>query len=313
MFFIIGGIYRVNAKKIVRILAVFIFALTACGTADNDNNDELETKNNIEETENSSNDVTSESTEQESDADEDTSTDDSENEIEETTLEIQESVENNDKQDTAELVEENKPSESPKKTRQDEKKQKANSKSKANTPAATPESKPAPKPAPKNEPKPSPAPAPKPAELKKPESKPEIPKVEEPKQSNSSIDQAAFERKVAELTNKERVANGLAPLTFDSSLSNVARIKSNDMFKNNYFSHTSPTYGSPFDMMRQYGITYYSAAENIAMGQRTPEQVVQGWMNSPGHKANILNDSLTHIGVGLSDGNFYWTQMFIGK
>ena len=302
-----------NAKKIVRILAVFIFALTACGTADNDNNDELETKNNIEETENSSNDVTSESTEQESDADEDTSTDDSENEIEETTLEIQESVENNDKQDTAELVEENKPSESPKKTRPDEKKQKANSKSKANTPAATPESKPAPKPAPKNEPKPSPAPAPKPAEPKKPESKPEIPKVEEPKQSNSSIDQAAFERKVAELTNKERVANGLAPLTFDSSLSNVARIKSNDMFKNNYFSHTSPTYGSPFDMMRQYGITYYSAAENIAMGQRTPEQVVQGWMNSPGHKANILNGRLTHIGVGLSDDDFYWTQMFIGK
>ena len=80
-----------------------------------------------------------------------------------------------------------------------------------------------------------------------------------------------------------------------------------------YFSHTSPTYGSPFDMMKKFGITYRSAGENIAMGQRTPEEVVKAWMNSEGHRKNILNSSFTHIGVGhVASGN-YWTQMFIGK
>ena len=81
----------------------------------------------------------------------------------------------------------------------------------------------------------------------------------------------------------------------------------------NYFSHTSPTYGSPFDMMKAYGISYKSAGENIAMGQRSPEEVVQAWMNSQGHRENIMNANFTHIGVGhVTTGN-YWTQMFIGK
>ena len=66
----------------------------------------------------------------------------------------------------------------------------------------------------------------------------------------------------------------------------------------NYFSHTSPTYGSPFDMMKAYGISYKSAGENIAMGQRSPEEVVQAWMNSQGHRENIMNPNFTHIGVG---------------
>ena len=80
-----------------------------------------------------------------------------------------------------------------------------------------------------------------------------------------------------------------------------------------YFSHTSPTYGSPFEMMRSFGISYRSAGENIAKGQKSPAAVVNAWMNSSGHRANILNKSFTHIGVGyIADGS-YWTQMFISK
>ncbi|EDL66056.1 CAP domain-containing protein [Bacillus sp. SG-1] len=122
-----------------------------------------------------------------------------------------------------------------------------------------------------------------------------------------------FERQVVELTNEERAKNGLSALKIDTELSNVAREKSNDMQAKNYFSHTSPTYGSPFDMMNQFGIDYRTAGENIAMGQRTPEEVVNAWMNSEGHRKNILSSNFTHIGVGHdADGN-YWTQMFIGK
>ena len=85
------------------------------------------------------------------------------------------------------------------------------------------------------------------------------------------------------------------------------------MKNKNYFDHTSPTYGSPFDMMKSFGISYKAAGENIAMGQKTPEQVVQAWMDSPGHRANIMNSSFTHIGVGYVASGNYWTQQFIGK
>lgn len=87
------------------------------------------------------------------------------------------------------------------------------------------------------------------------------------------------------------------------------------MAKLNYFDHTSPTYGSPFDMMKQFGISYRTAGENIAMGQTSPQQVMQGWMNSSGHRANILNSSFTQIGVGIAKnakGQYIWTQQFIG-
>jgi len=124
---------------------------------------------------------------------------------------------------------------------------------------------------------------------------------------------SAFEQQVVELTNQERAKNGLPALKLDVELSKVARDKSKDMQTKNYFSHTSPTYGSPFDMMKAYGISYKSAGENIAMGQRSPEEVVQAWMNSQGHRENIMNPNFTHIGVGhVATGN-YWTQMFIGK
>ncbi|WP_338447889.1 CAP domain-containing protein [Niallia oryzisoli] len=124
---------------------------------------------------------------------------------------------------------------------------------------------------------------------------------------------SVYEQKVVDLTNAERIKNGLPALQVDMNLSKVAREKSNDMQRNNYFSHTSPTYGSPFDMMKKFGITYQTAGENIAMGQKTPEEVVQAWMNSEGHRANILNANFTHIGVGYAENGNYWTQQFIGK
>lgn len=124
---------------------------------------------------------------------------------------------------------------------------------------------------------------------------------------------SAYEQKVVDLTNQQRVKNGLPGLKVDLALSKVAREKSLDMSTNGYFSHTSPTYGSPFDMMKKFGITYRYAGENIAMGQRTPEEVVNAWMNSEGHRKNILSPNFTHIGVGyVAQGN-YWTQQFIGK
>ncbi|SES90175.1 uncharacterized protein, YkwD family [Salinibacillus kushneri] len=122
-----------------------------------------------------------------------------------------------------------------------------------------------------------------------------------------------FEQEVVDLTNQEREKQGLAPLKIDKELSKVAREKSRDMAENNYFSHNSPNYGSPFNMMKSYGITYRTAGENIAKGQRTPEEVVNGWMNSEGHRANILNENFTHIGVGYVEQGNHWTQQFIGK
>lgn len=122
-----------------------------------------------------------------------------------------------------------------------------------------------------------------------------------------------YEQEVIRLVNEIRAENGLSALTYNWELSRVARYKSQDMKDNRYFSHTSPVYGSPFEMMRSFGIAYRSAGENIARGYATPQAVVNGWMNSSGHRANILNASFTQIGVGyVAEGN-YWTQMFIGK
>lgn len=123
----------------------------------------------------------------------------------------------------------------------------------------------------------------------------------------------SYEEEVVRLVNVERTKRGLSPLASDWQLSRVARYKSQDMRDNGYFSHTSPTYGSPFQMMRSFGISYRSAGENIAKGQKTPAAVVRAWMNSSGHRANILNAGFTHIGVGYVASGHYWTQMFISK
>ena len=130
-----------------------------------------------------------------------------------------------------------------------------------------------------------------------------------PEQDSSVLN---YEKEVVRLVNKERSSRGLPSLTMDWQLSRVARYKSQDMHDRGYFSHTSPTYGSPFDMISAFGINYRSAGENIAKGQRTPQEVVNAWMNSSGHRANILNASFTKIGVGYVANGNYWTQMFIG-
>ena len=140
-----------------------------------------------------------------------------------------------------------------------------------------------------------------------PTEKPTEPPV--PRQDNALN---AYEREVVSLINEIRAQNGLGQLSINTELSRVARIKSQDMHDKDYFSHTSPTYGSPFDMMKSFGIRYRTAGENIAMGYRTPQSVVDGWMNSPGHRANILNGSFKEIGMGYVASGNYWTQMFIG-
>ncbi len=122
-----------------------------------------------------------------------------------------------------------------------------------------------------------------------------------------------YVNEVIRLTNLKRSQNGLKALKANWELSRVAQYKSQDMSNKNYFSHQSPTYGSPFDMMKVFGITYRTAGENIAKGQSTPAQVVEAWWNSEGHRKNILNASFTEIGVGYVANGKYWTQMFIGR
>jgi len=125
---------------------------------------------------------------------------------------------------------------------------------------------------------------------------------------NGSMTQT--ELSTAKLINQMRQKNGLAPLKIDANLSVNARIKSNDMKVNRYFSHNSPTYGTPFQMMKRLGIAYKSAGENIAMGYTSARAVVQAWMNSQSHRDNILSTKYTSMGIGYVDG--YWTQWFIG-
>ncbi len=128
--------------------------------------------------------------------------------------------------------------------------------------------------------------------------------------------QKGVESEVLRLTNIERAKVGAPALKMDWELQRVARIKSEDMRDRKYFSHQSPTYGSPFDMMKAFRISYRSAAENIAAGQTSAQAVVNSWMNSPGHKQNMLNPAYTHLGAGYARGGsygHYWTQMFIKK
>lgn len=122
------------------------------------------------------------------------------------------------------------------------------------------------------------------------------------------------EQQMVNLVNQERQKQGLAPLKINSELVKVARLKAKDMIENNYFDHQSPTYGSPFDMMNQFNISYRTAGENLA-GHQTVEGAHNGLMNSPGHRANILNESFTEVGIGIVDGGPYgkmFVQLFKG-
>ena len=135
------------------------------------------------------------------------------------------------------------------------------------------------------------------------------------KLSIPSIDNVkTLEQQVIDIVNRNRVSAGLAPLKANWELCRVARYKSQDMINKGYFGHQSPTYGSPFTMMQSFGIRFSAAGENIAYGQRTPQEVMNGWMNSSGHRANIMSSVYNQIGVGVakaSNGTYYWTQEFI--
>lgn len=164
---------------------------------------------------------------------------------------------------------------------------------------AQPEPEAEPEPAPEPEPEPQPEPEPEPEPTPEPEPEPGL---------------TPEEQLMVDLVNQERVQRGLNPLQVDMRLVELARLKSQDMIDLNYFSHTSPTYGSPFDMMRQAGVEYRTAGENLA-GASTVERAHNALMQSDGHRRNILNPAFTHIGVGIIKGGSYgmmFTQMFIG-
>ncbi len=194
------------------------------------------------------------------------------------------------------------------------------------TPSTTPQQKPestpsTPSTTPQQKPESTPS-TPSTTPQQKPESTPSTPsttpqqKPESTPEQKPSTDFSSYQQQVLDLVNAERTKRGISALTLDSNLSSVATKKSQDMVNKNYFDHTSPTYGSPFDMMKQFGISYRTAGENIAKGQKTPQEVVTAWMNSEGHRKNILNPNFTNLGIGIakdSKGTTYWTQMFIGK
>ena len=121
--------------------------------------------------------------------------------------------------------------------------------------------------------------------------------------------------RILQLANAERAKVGAKPLKSNTELNKLATMKSKDIVEKNYFSHQSPTYGSPFDMMKTYGISYMYAGENLAINSDA-DKAHNAWMNSEGHKKNLLNPDFTELGVGLypkGNGSYAYTQMFIGK
>lgn len=133
--------------------------------------------------------------------------------------------------------------------------------------------------------------------------------------STNTTSLTADELEVFNLINAQRTKNGLSSLKVDAEVQSVTRIKAQDMVKNNYFDHNSPTYGSPFDMLNRFKISYRTAGENIA-GNSSNQEAVTAWMNSSGHKANILNSGFNYTGIGVVNGSKYgkiYVQIFIGK
>lgn len=129
------------------------------------------------------------------------------------------------------------------------------------------------------------------------------------------LKQKSYELRIIKLVNAVRKKAGLSPLKIDSNLTRAAREKSKDMADNNYFSHDSPTYGTPQEMIKSFGFSCRWSGENIASGFPSPEMTFKEWLKSPGHRFNILKPEYTHTGVGyfyLYQGTFkhYWTQEF---
>lgn len=136
-----------------------------------------------------------------------------------------------------------------------------------------------------------------------------------PSVNTNQVSLTSDEQEVFNLINAQRTKNGLSSLKIDYEVQKVARIKAQDMVDNNYFSHTSPTYGSPFDMLKSFKVSYKTAGENIA-GNANNSAAVNAWMNSSGHKANILNSNYNYTGIGVVTSPKYgkmYVQMFIGK
>lgn len=134
-------------------------------------------------------------------------------------------------------------------------------------------------------------------------------------QGNQIAQLSSQEQEMVSLVNSERSKNNLPALQADLEVARVARIKSQDMIDNNYFSHNSPNYGSPFDMMKSFGIQYLHAGENLA-GNSSVQNAHEALMNSSGHRKNILSADYTLIGIGIKPSDKYgymFTQMFISK
>ncbi len=126
----------------------------------------------------------------------------------------------------------------------------------------------------------------------------------------------AKEQQMVNLINQARASAGLSPLQVSSQLTNAARVKSRDMIDKDYFSHTSPTYGSFTDLLSYFGISYRYAAENLAMNSSGSVTGAHDMlMASPGHRANILGGSYGLVGIGIQvrgDGSHFYTQLFVG-
>jgi uncharacterized protein YkwD len=157
-------------------------------------------------------------------------------------------------------------------------------------------------------------PAPRPTMSAPAPSRP-APRPNPPAPSTAPAPSGGVTTQVVTLTNAERAKAGCGPLAVNATLTAVAQAHSQDMATNNYFDHNSQDGRTPFDRMTAAGYRYSTAAENIAAGQRTPQDVMTAWMNSPGHRANILNCALKQVGVGYATGSssqygVYWTQDF---
>lgn len=164
---------------------------------------------------------------------------------------------------------------------------------------------PAPAPAPKPTPTPTPAPTPAPTPTPQPT----------PPATGGQAGMTSQEAQMFSLVNQERAKAGLRSFTADAQLVELARKKSKDMIDHNYFGHTSPTYGSPFDMMRKAGVSYFYAGENLAANS-TVAGAHNALMASTGHRANILNPNFNHVGIGILSSSKYpvlVTQLFVGR
>ncbi len=157
---------------------------------------------------------------------------------------------------------------------------------------------------------PEPTPEPKPTPIPEPTPVPEDPNSEQDNYSALS----SQEREMLQLVNEERVKNGLKPLVLMPELTELARLKSKDIIKYNYFAHTSPTYGSFAKMVSDAGIRFYSVGENLAKA-RNAKHAFYLFMGSSGHKANMLNPNFTHVGIGIVQDKYgvVVTQLFIMK